>query len=231
MIAGVKFYISDLSICLVAIVWLPFVLWVLLKVTRSRRLSCWGKSLGLVVAMIVAYVIPFGDVTLNSIAMNRVCPQAGLHIYKRVEVDGYLDSRNSDESITKYGYIFAESPKSGFKNGKFEKAVTYIHWERNESGQIIRSELNHPISNFEILSNDLSLDPNERLGSKGRIYVRNRNTGEVLGEWLSFHPMHGWIDRLTLNRWFGASLPGCNGDVLAIYSNWRFEILPPRKYE
>lgn len=224
-----KLYISDLSLILLAVLYLPLVLWALWKLASTPRLRRRTKVALLPVALLIAYAIPLGDVTLNSIAMKRACQKAGLHIYKRVKIEGYLDSSNSETSITELGYRFAEIPKPGFSGGKFIDALTIVHLERDQRGEIIRTELDRPKSDYEVINADATPSPQERLGSKGRTYIRNRHTREVLGEWLSFHPMHGWLDRLTLNRWFGSSLPGCNGDVLTTYKNWRAEILQPKK--
>ncbi len=214
-----NFYISDLSVGVLVVLYLPMALWLLWKVARSKSVSKAAKVFVIPLVLILAYVIPLGDVTVHSIAMSKVCPKAGLNIYKKVRVEGYYDTGSGPRQIEQYGYRYIETQKSGGK---------VAHYERQADGSIKRTELDHPSAEYEVVYENRSPVPELGVRSMQRWHVRHRVTGEVVGEWLAFSPMHGWVDRFLLNRWFGAGLPGCDGNVLAKYDNWRRELLPPQ---
>jgi hypothetical protein len=223
-----KLYISDLAAYLLLLFYLPLALGALWKLARWHGLSGWRKGSALLVGVLLAYAIPLGDVTLNSITMERVCQRAGLHVYRKVVVDGYLDRHNLPANIDAYGYRFVEIPQSRLQRDRFvTEDKAYVRYERDPDGRVVRHEVEVPISEYEVLRDHVSPVPNERLRSQVHTYVRNRVTGEVLGEQFSFHPMHGWIDRLTLNRWFGGSLAGCSGHEVAARSEELSDGMPP----
>ncbi|MES9857008.1 MAG: hypothetical protein ABW166_10435 [Sedimenticola sp.] len=85
-----KLYISDLSVYVLVFTYLPLVIYLLVRLLFNRNLSKFSKTVSIAVAIPIIYAIPFGDVTLNSMAMERACPQAGLHVYKKGELK--LDS-------------------------------------------------------------------------------------------------------------------------------------------
>lgn len=214
-----KFYISDISIGMLAIVYLPIVIWMLWKIARSDAVALVVKSILFPLVAGLAYAIPLGDVTMNSIAMSKVCPSAGLNVYKKVQVDGYYDTGSGPRQIEENGYRYIETQKPGGKVARYE---------RQADGHITRTELDAPSAEYEVVYEIRSPVPELGVRSMQRWHVRHRGSGEVVGEWLAFSPMHGWVDRFLLNRWFGAGLPGCDGGVLAKHENWRQQILQPR---
>jgi hypothetical protein len=211
-----KLYISDLSLFLLAVFYLPLVILVLWRIARSR-LTLGMKALALVSTLVVAYAIPLGDVTMNSIAMARVCPTAGLHIYKRVKVEGYFDRSGGEDVLQKYPYRFIETKRPGTK---------IIRFERQADGSINRTELDAPTAEYEVVYDSKAPVPELGVRSRQRWWVRDRTSGDAVGEWLAFSPMHGWVDRYLLNRWFGVGLPGCSGEK-GLASRFPFELLPP----
>lgn len=216
-----KLYISPVAVSALALFYLPLVLWVLWRIVRAPRLGRTAKYIAVPTVVIVAYVIVLGDVTMNSLAMSKACERAGLHVYKKVRVEGYLASGAGRILLEKYAYPyrFLEQPDS---NGKV------FHHERQSDGSVVTSILEQPTAEYEVVSEDKSPVPELGVGSMRRSFVRNRQSGEVIGEWLSFSPLHGWVDRVTLIRWFGAGLPGCSG-APGIASRFPIEILPPKQ--
>lgn len=214
-----KLYISDLSIGMLLVLYLPLVLWLLRNIAHSTAMTRKTKLAVIPVFLILSAAIPMWDVVVNSLAMEKVCPKAGLHVYKKVQVDGYYDTRSGPREIEKYGYRYIETQRPGGKVARYE---------RQQDGSITRSELERATAEYEVVYENRS--PVLELGvrSMQRWHVRHRATDEVIGEWLGFSPMHGWVDRYLLNRWFGVGLPGCDGNVLAIHENWRQQILQPR---
>jgi hypothetical protein len=123
------------------------------------------------------------------------------------------------ENIKTRGYRFMEAPTS---DGKF------VHYERQIDGAIVSTKLDRHTAEYEVVYESKAPVPELGVRSMDRWFVRNRLTGEVVGERLAFDPMHGWADRITLNRWFGTGLRGCRGDVP---SGWREELLLPKKLQ
>ncbi len=213
-----KLYISDLSIGMLVVLYLPLALWLLWKVARSKSVSKAAKGFVIPLVLILAYAIPLGDVTAHSIAMGKVCPKAGLNIYKKVRVEGYLDESAGPRTLETYPYRFVEN-NSFILRGKIHR------YERQTDGSIKRTELDQPTAEYEVVYENRSPVPELGVRSMQRWHVRHRLTGEVVGEWLAFSPMHGWVDRFLLNRWFGAGLPGCDGGP-GIASRFPHELLP-----
>ena len=85
-----RFYISGGALLLLTLVYLPVVVLVLRLLWRrlpARRAIRIGVA---VLAAIAAAAIPLWDVAITSVQMARLCPSAGLKVYKAVEVEGYL---------------------------------------------------------------------------------------------------------------------------------------------
>lgn len=215
-----KLYISDLSAGMLIVLYLPLTLWLLWKVWHGMQTTRAIRALVILILTVLAYAVPLGDVTAHSVSMAKVCPTAGLKIYKKVRVEGYFDTGSGPRQIEQYGYRYIETQRPGSK---------VFRYERQMDGGIKRIELDRPTAEYEVVYANQSPVPEHGVRSMQRWHVRNRVTGEVVGEWLAFSPMHGWVDRFLLNRWFGAGLPGCDGEVLAKYESWRQELLPPQR--
>ncbi len=214
-----KLYISPVAVTALALFYLPIVLWIIWRIVRAPRLGRTAKHVAVPAVVIVAYVTVMGDVTMNSLAMSKACERAGLHVYKKVRVEGYFDRRSGPDEIKRYGYKFIESQRTGGKIARYE---------RQPDESIIRKEQEEMSAEYEVVYEDKSPVPELGVGVMRRSFVRNRQSGEVIGEWLSFSPMHGWVDRATLIRWFGAGLPGCSG-APGVASQFPIEILPPKQ--
>jgi hypothetical protein len=203
-IFGMKFYISDLALVLLAVFYLPLVLWALWKIVRTKAVTGWRKGVVFVIAVLAAYAIPLGDVTINSLGMRDACKRAGLHVYRQVAVEGYIDSNTSADMLAKhheyYPYRFFEYPtsKGGFK-----------HHERLPDGSVVTTVREQPEAEYEVVDDNPRSLPGLRVGNIARGQVRHLKSGEVLGEWLTLGPRHGWIDGIVLLGWFGQGLPGC----------------------
>lgn len=236
-----KFYISDLSILLLAVIYLPLVVFIMLRVWRGKGRVPWRLGKVLLVAAI-ATVIALGDVTVNSLAMAKVCPQAGTHVYKVVPVEGYLGLGSGDVRSGKYRFM--ESPGNPYmERGKF------AHFEMGPDGKVEQTLRDKPEADYEVIHEMAILGRSPRVFIRNnevvtestvplvetrvreieRQWVRNRYTGDVLGEKLIFQPLHGWVDRYMLNRWFGVALHGCGGyEHGKKYESLEDAVLPPK---
>lgn len=104
-IYSMKLYISGISIIVLLVFYLPLVILLLLRIWLSG-LQNLSKVTTMILVAVVAYAIPMWDVTANSVAMAKICPSAGLHIYKTVEVEGFAGG--SDDFLERYQYDFLE---------------------------------------------------------------------------------------------------------------------------
>lgn len=151
------------------------------------------------VYLVLAYTIPLGDVTLNSWNMAKVCPKAGLHVYRTVEAQGFIPG--SEYAVRERGYRFAEST-IGTKTGLVTR------WEKTESG-VQRLDGVPPKSEWELIST-IAFPDYEFGVSKEYEAIQNRFTKEVIAERWVFLAWRGWID-----AWIGSvidnSVGGCNG--------------------
>jgi len=217
-----------MSLFVLVVFYLPLVLWVLKRIWNSPRWHGIKKAGILILALILAYAIPLGDVTVNSLAMAKVCPTAGLHIYKTMEVEGFVghyDLKNSP-------YRFIEFPA-------MQVGGTYL-WDRFEKqpdGSISMTRLKLPTAEYEVLMGGSYAKFNgyERGGydqkshtEKDRWVIRNRLTGDVIAEWLFFRALPGWVDRFFVYRWFGTGGSALSCTWGSNVSGWREKVLIPK---
>ena len=183
-----KLYIG-LAGPLLLFVYLPLALIglaVLLIRVKTWKTRAWVIPLYLV----LAYAIPLGDVTKHSWNMSKVCPKAGLHVYRTVVVDGFIPEQSvSKDLLERYPYRFVETRPRENKNN------TVFRIERVD-GQFIEIDGAQPLAEWEYVRDPFDY-PDKTLGvTVDREVIRNRRTGEVIAEDFSFNAWRGWIDAL-----------------------------------
>ena len=181
-----KFYIG-LAAPLLLYVYLPLAaigLLVLLAKVETWKTRRWAIPLYLV----LAYVIPMGDVTWHSWNMVKACPKAGLHVYRTVVVDGFVPEQSiSKDFLERYPYRFIETRPRTNKNG------TVFRIER-VNGQIVEIDGAQPLAEWEYVREPFDY-PDKSLGvTVDREVIQNRRTGEVVAEDFSFTAWRGWVD-------------------------------------
>lgn len=198
-----KLYITSLSVLVLIFIYLPIVLWALWRLWRSPRWRGAAKACVMLLAALLAYAIPLGDVTVNSIAMAKVCPNAGLHIYRTVEVDGFIGHRTLDYAP----YKFIEFPTLR-TNGTYY----WVHSEKRPDGSISEKKLEQPTAEYEVIDGQWHVDSNLGVEAMTDV-VRSRISGEILAERNLFNPLPGWLDKILVIRWFGTGgRDGCHGE-------------------
>jgi hypothetical protein len=213
-----KLYITAPSVFVLIVFYLPVVLWVLWRIGRSPRWRGMKKSGVMILALLLAYAIPLGDVTVNSIAMAKVCPSAGLHIYRTVEVEGFIGHYNLKDKP----YQFIEFPTP-----RVDGTYYWMRSEKNLDGSIAVKNLEQPTAEYEIAYEQWHIDK-EREVETSRYVVRNRKSGEILAERNLFNPRPGWLDRILVYRWFGTGgREGCHGEPSAGIDE--LKVLIPKK--
>ncbi len=180
-------FISGFALIFLAIVYLPLLLWVLVKLWQKLTLGQIWRALVVFLTAFIALAIPLGDAYLGSLKHERLCKtEGGIHIYKTVEVDGFY-SKYLNKSSLDYGYRFAEGKYRG-KLYRISRKGSETVWEQiNES----RSQYIYA-NEREVLNSSFS---------RKRHFVANRATGEVLGEEIIISYYGGWMDRYFFLSW------------------------------
>jgi hypothetical protein len=210
-----KLYLG-LAYFLLLLVYLPLALiglCVMFAKIRRRQTRAWAIPLYL----ILAYLIPLGDVTWHSWNMAKVCPKAGVRIYRTVKADGFTPS--SDWAVLNQGYLFGESrpdPKNGL--------VT--RWEMTDSG-IVRVGPVPPKSEWELVTPLAAAD--YELGVTAYYAaIQNRLTKEVIADKRAFTAWKGWLD-----AWIGSvitnSAGSCEGGARMLHNYITEILIPPEK--
>jgi hypothetical protein len=219
-----KFYITNLSLFVLIVLYLPIVLWVLWRVWRLRQLRGAAKASVILLAVLLAYAIPLGDVTVNSLAMAKACPSAGLHIYKTVEVEGYLTTIGDGSTLKTYPYQFIETPQL-----KADGTYYLKHYKKNPDGSISEESLEKPTAEYEVIGGQWHVDNVHGVEVTTNV-IRSRKSGEILAELNLFNPRPGWLDKILVIRWFGTGgRRGCWGEPASMVdvSN----ILIPKRFD
>jgi len=197
-----KLYITAMSLFVLVVFYLPLVLWVLKRIWNSPRWHGIKKAGILILVLILAYAIPLGDVTVNSLAMDKVCPTAGLHIYKTVEVEGFAGDLGGRDDLERFPYRFVEAKSPGGH---------IVRYERQPDGSISVERGNQPTAEYEVVSVQWHFDKKLYVDTSSYL-IRNRVTGDVLAEYPIFKSLPGWVDRFFVYRWFGyGGRDGCYG--------------------
>lgn len=165
---------------------------------KPRKTRAWAVPL----YVLVAYAIPLGDVTLHSWSMAKVCPKAGLHIYRTVVVDGFMPGGEGD---IKRGYRFMES-HSGTDG-------TVTRWEKTTAGI---NRLDNVPAKSEWEERIDGPEPDSKFGvTVTHEYIQHRMTKEIIAERWRFSAWRGWID-----AWIGSLIDnspgGCDGGALIL---------------
>ncbi len=196
-IAGTTYYYLFGPI-LVLILLLPLLLIVLAVFNRlffRKRFSFWGRFQATVVILVVATVWMHWDVYQIGQQAKKICEEeGGLHVYKTVDVDGFKGAY-SIESWSKYGYKYVEA-------GHKDKKILYSM----EDGKVIEQVVDAFISNYEVAHKSIVINKHLK---RSRSFVRDRSSGEVLGELVYFSIYPGWVDSqiwgrigFTFTPWF-----------------------------
>ena len=179
-----KLYLG-LAAPLLWFIWLPLVL--LGLVILLIKVKTWMTRAYLIpLYLVVAYVIPLGDVTLNSWHMAKVCPNAGLHVYRRVNVEGFIpEIVLSRDILEKYSYNYLESRKDA-------RGLVY-RLERTALGFIELNDV-RPKAEWEIVNHIIERADKFSGVNVERKVIRNIKSREVIAEDIHYAAFSGWID-------------------------------------
>ncbi len=133
----------------------------------------------------LCWLIPYGDVLFIAINAQRLChEETGTKIYKVVETDGFLGGVGM-VGWSLYGFNYVEYETAGFSR------LTMV------AGKEFRERIAAPTSRYELaLESEVAAYGVERLTE----LVRDRTSGEILGEQSSFKIRPGWADDIFLRE-------------------------------
>ncbi|MBI5615685.1 MAG: hypothetical protein HY943_05280 [Gammaproteobacteria bacterium] len=191
-----------------------FVLLPILHVTffRWKFREPRARQRAITVYLVGLVVVIYGDVVVRAVMSKFMCDtRAGTHIYKTVTADGFL----GDGDIEYWS-------KRGFKY--VEVYADYRYRITMQGGKRRLEKVEHFSSEYEVefLDNDIPLCCSER-----RLVVRNRATGEVLGEVITFGMRVGFWDAMLGFLPGARSYPSCpGGDKLPTVGAARYATSP-----
>ena len=153
---------------------------------------------------LIALIAPWTDEVWIAWRFSQLCRDAGVHVYKTVEVEGFYDSilRSGYELIEHYGYKYMEHPSDPrSKVDRVEKVDG--EWRKTTSDQ--------PSSRYQYRF----ADPRQEVPigyklEKTEWQVVDTRAGEVIGRELRFARYPSWVQSLWI-RYFGNGAVMCEG--------------------
>ena len=194
-------FITPFGIIIMAIFYLiatvPIIfLWKKIRHLRYR----WRLFVPLILFIMV---LPIADELWISYNFYEVCKDAGVHVTRKIEVEGYYDEtmRSGYEIIKNNGYQFMEHPST--KKGKIGH-VTRINGEWKED------VLNEPIARYHYKY----ADPRQWVPIGFQLYMHemqiiDSETGEIVSRETSFSRYPSLVEGLWI-RFFGSGQKICN---------------------
>jgi hypothetical protein len=179
--------------------------WFKLARPRFKR---WPSRLAVMLAVwTLAWFIAYGDVLMIAREAKRLCEtEAGLKVYRTVEVDGFAGSGDIDYWF-KHGFRFVEFQHP---DGKVLRYVNAKKPEVLSSSKEMKSSFQYEYLGWVKPNDRDNFFPNKRI-------VRDLESGEVLGELVMFSMEYGWLDSPIASA-TGAHNSFCQGG-------------PPRRYD
>jgi hypothetical protein len=198
----------ELFVGFVVILITPLLYWLILK-----RFNLTVKMTGIASIWITAIFVAYWDVYQISKEAERLCrEEAGLHVYKAVEAEGFLGATGI-EYWSEYGFQYIENET--IMGGK--KRYTL------QNGEVVKENVKKFISRYE---NSKDMKTLLRYFNRHRKIIRDRKTGELLGEIVSFAVYPGWLDsRLIGLLGFSWSPKACDGDHPPARGKLRFSYI------
>jgi hypothetical protein len=175
------FYMTELGIMAYGFIYLPVAIVAFLLLWKKLRLS-WIVLTPIFLAILT---LPFWDVYMIGRDADYLCTeQAGLHIYKTVEADGFLGG--GGEYWIKYGFSYVETGGIG------DKKYRYLM----RDGKIVVEEVPEYISRYRIGGEThIAID---KFIARTKYQVIEIRTNYILGELVSFSIYPGRWDQMII---------------------------------
>lgn len=149
------------------------------KLIRKWITSGIGRFVGLLATWVSLLALIYGDVLVIAGQAKALCQaDAGLHVYRTAESEG-LFGTTSVAYWAVYGFTYVEYQSVGYTR------VTM------KNGKEILTKIDKPTSRYEYAIENKIIG---RGIKEGRALIRDRTTGEILGEHTYFYIYPGWAD-------------------------------------
>ncbi len=182
-------------------------LWKGLASRRGRREIIGGLA-------VAALALPWVDEVWIAWRFSELCKEAGVHVTRKVDVDGFLeDTSRSAGHVNEQLIVDPQAIKDFDRAGyRFRESMLYsgkvFHLERVESGLQI-TVLERPVSRYVYKY----ADPRQEVPiglklEKRETIVVDSQTGEVIARETSFNRYPGWVEGLWI-RFLGSGQTIC----------------------
>ncbi|MFC1542488.1 hypothetical protein ACFL4M_01190 [Pseudomonadota bacterium] len=192
-----QFYMSGLGIIIYLILYLAPLTVFFWSLWRNTKLPLIGiVPIGLVLA-----TLPLWDVYMTSLDASRLCKeQGGLHVYKTADANSFGGGGNIVK-LSKHGFKYAEA---GYRGKLIRRMVV--------EGELVMHEVKAISTRYSDADRGYQII-NNKIGSNA-IQMLDLQTGDVLGELVTFNIHPGWFDSLALG-WAGKILWHCGNEIPA----------------
>jgi hypothetical protein len=183
------FYMTGAGVFGYAVVYLPlaiFVLWQIYSQLLRQLTQLWLRGVLVFVTSAIVLTVPFWDVIAIGREAERLCKeQAGLHIYKTAEAEGFVGGGIGYWS--KYGFTYTET------GGRGEEKFRYTI----KDGKEVKEQVPEYISRYQLqVGADVQLIGKHFSRNSQRVI--DRQTNEVLGELLIIKIYPGRFDSIFI---------------------------------
>ena len=196
------YYISIFSVVFLGLIYLigtGLLAWLGLWLRKRWRRA----GMVMVPLFLLLYIAPIAEEFWIAWNFGRLCKKdAGLFVYKTVEVEGFYDDTHS---WTERRMNEPAGQQFRFMEGRGQRNGTDVYWRHERIGGAIRSfEIDHPTARYHF-----SRDPGKNIAhklAKQESRVFDSQTGEALGEYRVYIRKAPWF-------FIGLDRPnmGCDG--------------------
>lgn len=187
---GIRLYISTVAVLAYWLVWVPNALcwsWIVDRYGWRRLLQGRARITATLLLAAVLLSLPWWDVVLIGLRAQRLCAErAGLHVFKTVEAEGFLNGRIGP--YAKHDFSFTEDTGIGGKK--------YRYFMQDDQVQAV--EIPDFASRYELQTGARFQIIEEKFRPESALVV-DRQNGEVISELVIVHIYPGWLDSIL--RW------------------------------
>lgn len=205
--------IYPIGLAIASVFWIPAYRFVLRPLSRSWKEKPWRMP-ALGVLALGLLVLPYADELWIAWRFSSLCEDAGVHVTRMVEVDGFLDDTSRSAAHVKEQLIrdpqaIEQFDRSGYR---FKESMLYNgkvwHLER-VTGGLQLTILDHPTARYVYKFADPNHDVPVGLKTiRTEEIVVDSGTGEIIGRDTRYKRYPGWLEGLWI-RFLGSGLTIC----------------------
>jgi hypothetical protein len=211
--------IYPIGLAIAGALWVVVYKFVLRPLWLAWAAKPWRGSVIGTLALILL-ILPYADEFWIAWQFSKLCEDAGVHVTRKVEVDGYYDATTtgwSKAEIVTDKQLVAEYEKAGFRFRERNTSVSgsapgkISHLEKYPDGTWRITVLDHPTARYHYRF----ADPRQEVPvglklEKTEDIVVDSQTGEVIARDIHYTRYLGWVESLWV-RFFGSGAVTCKG--------------------